>query len=231
MNDNVIKNQEIQFLDWGKIKYNKAWHSQREMFDENVSLKSQKKRSFNKFVFCEHYPVITLGKSGHRDNLLINTSILEKKNIEYVEIDRGGDITFHGPGQIVGYPIFDLDNFDMGLKKYVWTIEQIIINVLLTYDIKAERSIGASGVWLDVGTPKERKICALGIKSSRFVTMHGFAFNVTTDLSNFSLINPCGFINKGVTSMEKELGYAPDINEVKKRIKEQVSTLFVQPLH
>jgi lipoate-protein ligase B len=227
MNNMKIMNKDIEVIDWGVVEYLEAWNRQRELFDMDVKLKSEGKTSFNKLILCEHLPVITLGKSGHKENLLINGDILKKDNIEYVEIDRGGDITFHGPGQIVGYPIFDIENFSMGLKNYVWTIEEAIIRVLSLYNINGERSAGASGVWIDVGKPGERKICALGIKSSRYVTMHGFAFNINTDLRYFSLINPCGFADKGVTSLEKELGHKVDIEIVKEQLKKAFTELFV----
>ena len=171
-------------------------------------------------MFCEHPHVYTLGKSGEQNNLLISDEFLKKRNATYYKINRGGDITYHGPGQIVGYPILDLEDFDLTVKKYIYSLEEAIINLLKEYNIYGSRLDGGTGVWLDVDNPsKARKICAIGVRASKFVTMHGFAFNVNTDLNYFNYINPCGFTDKGVTSMQKELGNELNINEIKNKLK------------
>jgi lipoyl(octanoyl) transferase len=176
-------------------------------------------------LFCEHPPVFTLGKSGSVGNLLINEEMLAKRGIEFYKINRGGDITFHGPGQIVGYPILDLEQLGLGIKSYIECLEEAVIMVLKEYGIIAGRLAGATGVWLDPESPsKARKICAIGVKAGRHITMHGFAFNVNTDLSYYQYINPCGFIDKGVTSMEKELGGKQDIGKVKEQLRNCVAT-------
>ena len=181
----------------------------------------------NYLLFCEHPHVYTLGKSGSAENLLIDTLKLKNINATYYKIDRGGDITYHGPGQIVGYPIIDMENFSLGVKDYIWKIEESIILTLAEYNIKAERLEGATGVWLDTNdNNKARKICAIGVRTSRFITMHGFAFNVNTDLSYFSHINPCGFIDKTVTSMEKELGSKQDFKAVQLKLKSNIAKVF-----
>ncbi|MDR2868042.1 MAG: lipoyl(octanoyl) transferase LipB [Bacteroidales bacterium] len=174
--------------------------------------------SMETIFLCEHPHVFTLGKSGNHNNLLINDDFLKKIEATYYHIDRGGDITYHGPGQLVGYPILDLENHRSSLKAYIFNMEEALIQTLAKYDIHGERLSNATGVWLDAQTPKARKIAAIGVRASRFVTMHGFALNVNTNLSYFNYINPCGFVDKGVTSMEKELGYAVDMEEVKERV-------------
>ena len=219
-------NRTFQYLDWGEIEYNEAWSRQEKLFSQTIQLKKDGLTTDNYLVFCEHPHVYTLGKSGNEQNLLLSMLQLQAKNASFVHSNRGGDITYHGPGQIVGYPIFDLENFGLGLKQYIHILEEAIINTLSTYAIPSQRLEGATGVWLDVGTPACRKICAIGVRSSRFVTMHGFALNVNTQLEYFNFINPCGFIDKGVTSMEKELGQKLEMDELKSRLKDSISKLF-----
>jgi lipoyl(octanoyl) transferase len=187
----------------------------------------QGETTLNTLVFCEHPHVYTLGKSGDEHNMLLDYIQLQAKNATFVHSNRGGDITYHGPGQVVGYPIFDLANFGLGLKQYIFRIEEAIIQTLFTYQIPSSRLEGSTGVWLDVGTPLCRKICAIGVRSSRFVTMHGFALNVNTQLEYFSYINPCGFIDKGVTSMEKELGGTVELDELKARLRKCIEEQFI----
>ena len=213
----------IEYVDWGLIKYKDAWEKQKALFDELIKQKSNfenttKKLLPQRFIVCEHPHVYTLGKNGQVNNLLINDEFLQKINASYYQIDRGGDITYHGPGQIVGYPVLDLEQLNLSLKEYVYTLEQAIILTLLEYQLKASRLDKATGVWLDAIGKNPRKICAIGIRASRYVTMHGFALNVNTDLSYFSYINPCGFVDKGVTSISKELQTTINIDEVKEKI-------------
>ena len=219
--------QKIITEDLGLISYSEAWEYQQKLFDEALTKKTAGEEVQNKLLFCEHPHVITLGKSGHENNLLLTKEKLKEKGVEYFHIDRGGDITYHGPGQLVVYPIFDLDSFDIGLKKYIHRLEEVIIQLLAEYGIKSERMEKGTGVWLDLEKTNARKICAIGVRSSRFVTMHGLALNVNTDLSYFSLMNPCGFIEKGVTSIEKELGNGSiDMNTIKNRVNELFIELF-----
>ncbi|MDR3653033.1 MAG: lipoyl(octanoyl) transferase LipB [Paludibacter sp.] len=219
-------NKNIQYIDWGLIEYNEAWTKQETLFSDSIAKKVQNLPTDNYLVFCEHPHVYTLGKSGDEQNMLLNYIQLQAKNATFVHSNRGGDITYHGPGQVVGYPIFDLDNFDLGLKQYIHSIEEAIINTLSGYNILSTRLDGATGVWLDVGLPTCRKICAIGVRSSRYVTMHGFALNVNTQLEYFNYINPCGFIDKGVTSMEKELGAKVDMDELKSRLRRSIEQQF-----
>lgn len=219
-------NKNIQYIDWGLTDYNKGWKMQEDIFNNTIEKKLQNVETENVLVFCEHPHVYTLGKSGDEQNLLLNYIQLQAKDATFVHTNRGGDITYHGPGQVVGYPIFDLANFNIGLKQYIYNIEEAIINTLTAYNIKSERLVGATGVWLDVGKTNCRKICAIGVRSSRYVTMHGFALNVNTDLSYFSHINPCGFIDKGVTSMEKELNRKVDMEELKVKLKNECLSIF-----
>lgn len=208
------------FDDLNIIEYGSAWEYQQKLFDEALSLKDKGLKPQNHLLFCEHPHVITIGKHGKADNLLYQESFLNQRGVSLFRIDRGGDVTYHGPGQLVGYPIFDLESFGIGLRQYIFNVEEIIIRLLSMYGIQAGRLEGAAGVWLDTTTPSQtRKIAAIGVRSSRFVTMHGFALNVNTDLSYFSLINPCGFVDKGVTSMAKELGEEVDMEEVKREAK------------
>jgi lipoyl(octanoyl) transferase len=209
------------FEDLGIIDYKKAWDYQEKLHQEIVNIKSGKtnKEITNRIILCEHPHVFTLGRSGKENNLLINNSILDSINATFYRINRGGDITYHGPGQIVGYPIFDLEQFKLGAKSYIFKLEESIIKTLQDYNIPAKRIKEATGVWVDSGSKEStRKICAIGIRISKYTTMHGFALNVSTDLKYFNYINPCGYTDKGVTSIENETGFAPAIEEVKKKI-------------
>ena len=217
----------IQTNDWGLIEYNTAWEKQEVIFNETIQKKLEEKPTANTLIFCEHPHVYTLGKSGDEHNLLLNYIQLQANDAQFVKTNRGGDITYHGPGQIVGYPIFDLANFKIGLKQYIYLMEEIIIEAIATFGIASSRLEGATGVWLDVGKSGCRKICAIGVRSSRYVTMHGFALNVNTNLTYFSHINPCGFIDKGVTSIEKEVGHLVSMDEVKKVIQELFEKKFI----
>ena len=202
------------------------------MFQKTIELKSINRKedtqipTQNYLLWVEHTPVITLGKSGKIKNLLLGEKQLKEKGIEYYPTNRGGDITFHGPGQIVGYPIMDLDNFFTDIHKYLRYLEEAILLTLEEYDLNGARSIGETGVWLDVGTPFARKICAMGVKASRWVTMHGFALNVNTNLSYFDYIVPCGIKGKAVTSLAKQLGREIPFKEVKDKLKVHLANLF-----
>jgi len=219
-------NRTLHYIDWGLIEYNNAWANQEELFNKSIQKKTQNLPTENHLVFCEHPHVYTLGKSGDEHNMLLNFIQLQAKNATFVHTNRGGDITYHGPGQLVGYPIFDLANFGLGLKQYIYNVEEAIIKTLATYNIVSQRLEGATGVWLDVGTPACRKICAIGVRSSRFVTMHGFALNVNTQLEYFNYINPCGFVDKGVTSMEKELGEKVNMDKLKSDLRLSIEEQF-----
>ncbi len=223
-------NKEIIIKDLATIEYSQAFAAQEELFNEIIEKKNNALPTQNYILFCEHPHVYTLGKSGDENNLLINDDFLKSINATFFKTNRGGDITYHGYGQLVIYPIFDLDNFGILAKKYVWKIEEAIIQTLLNYNIVTTRLEGASGVWIDVNTEKARKICAIGVRISRAVTMHGLALNINTDLSYFNYINPCGFADKGVTSIQKELGKDIDIDELKKIIKENFLKLFQKPI-
>ena len=225
----------IKVEDLGEIDYKKAWDYQEEIHKQIVSQKlennklSQDKqhKTTDYLLFCEHPHVYTLGKSGEQQNLLIQENYLKSIGATFYKINRGGDITYHGPGQIVGYPIIDLEHFKFSVKKYIHILEASIINTLSHYNIKAERLDGSTGVWLDTDDPtKSRKICAIGVRISRYVSMHGYALNVSTDLDYFRHINPCGFIDKGVTSMEKELGEKVNIDNVKKILTKELDDLL-----
>ncbi|MEP6700699.1 MAG: lipoyl(octanoyl) transferase LipB [Bacteroidota bacterium] len=230
--------QKIIFRDLGKLEYQAAWDYQEKLLQENVKKKSEaadhKSAGIpNQFstqhhlLFTEHPPVYTLGKSGNKENVLLGDIELAEKNIQFFNTNRGGDITFHGPGQIVGYPILDLEKFYTDIGRYLRNLEEIIILTLKEYNINGERSSGETGVWIEPGVPgKERKICAIGVRCSRWITMHGFAFNVNTDLSYFNHIIPCGIINKQVTSLEKELGYKLNLKEVKEKVKNNFQIVF-----
>lgn len=220
------------YEDLKNIEYGQAWEYQQQLFAESISLKEKGMRPESHLLFCEHPHVITIGKHGKQENLLFQESFLKEKGVSLFQIDRGGDITYHGPGQLVGYPVFDLESFHVGLKQYIFNLEEIIIRFLATYNIQSERLQGAAGVWLDITDPaRTRKIAAIGVRSSRFVTMHGFALNINTDLSYFSLINPCGFVDKGVTSMQQELGYPVDMDEAKEKIKALFKEVFVEAVY
>lgn len=216
------------FQDLGLIDYKEAWDYQEKKFDEIVRQKNENKTSItNYLLFCEHPHVYTLGKSGSESNLLVNHIQLKAKNASFYKINRGGDITYHGPGQIVGYPIINLDAFSLGIKEYIHLLEEAVIQTLAKYSIVAERLEGATGVWIDTHVKgKTRKICAIGVRTSHWVTMHGFAFNVNTNLDYFNYINPCGFTDKAVTSMQKELGKEQNINEIKDILRETLINLF-----
>ena len=217
----------FHFTDWGLIPYSTAYKKQKELFEQLLEAKSGNQNIHNTLIFCEHPPVITIGKNGKFSNLLYPENILKEKGVSLFHTDRGGDVTYHGPGQLVVYPIFDLDSFHLGLKSYIHLLEEAVIRLLTIYDIKAERLEGATGVWLDAGNPqKTRKICAIGVKTSRYVTMHGLALNINTDLNYFHFINPCGFIDKGVTSMQMELGKEIDLQTIKKQLLEILDDVF-----
>ncbi len=226
--------QQVNVIDLGLMDYKQAWEYQEKLFNEVVSTKinnralpDNQQSTTNYLLFCEHPHVYTLGKSGSEANLLVNEQQLKAKNATYYKINRGGDITYHGPGQIVAYPILDLDNFFTDIHKYLRFLEEVVIRTLAEYGIKSERSSGETGVWLDAENPlKARKICALGVRASRWVTMHGFAFNINTDLNYFGNIIPCGISDKAVTSLDKELGRKIDEEEVKQKIKKHFAELF-----
>ena len=225
-------NKKVSFKDLGLIDYKECWDFQEELFAEILAVKSSNRKenktveTNNHLIFCEHPHVYTLGKNGDEKNLLVNEDYLKSRGATFHKINRGGDITYHGPGQLVGYPILDLDNFFTDIHKYLRFLEEAIILTLKEYGLESERSPGETGVWFDVGTPKARKICALGVKSSRWVTMHGFAFNVNSDLSYFGNIIPCGITDKSVTSLQKELGMEVDMNEVRNKLKAHLVELF-----
>jgi len=228
----VAKEKKIQFQDLGTKDYTDVLEYQKRLFDSINDIKKKNRdeglnlKTQNYFLFVEHPHVYTLGKSGDLNNLLLNEKQLIEKGISYHKVDRGGDITYHGYGQIVGYPILDLENFFTDIHKYLRFLEETMILVLADYGIKGERSDGETGVWLDVGTPFARKICALGVRSSRWVTMHGFALNVNTNLGYFDHIIPCGIRGKAVTSLEVELGKKIDISTVKEKVLKHFSRLF-----
>ena len=225
-------NKKVQFIDWGLVDYQEAWDRQEKIFAETLALKQENRTNNtdnptpNYLIFTEHPHVYTLGKSGHEEYLLLDEEGLKEKEAKFYKINRGGDITYHGPGQIVGYPILDLDNFFTDIHLYLRTLEEAIILTLADYGIEAGRYEGYTGVWLDADNEKARKICAMGVRASRWVTMHGFAFNVNADLSYFGNIIPCGIDDKDVTSMERELGKKVDINQVKEKLKAHIANLF-----
>lgn len=234
--------KRFRFCDLGQIGYAEALARQTAVFDALLAAKSsrgetrdksadaapedgpERAEAENTLFFCEHQPVLTLGKSGKEANLLVPEGLLRERGVSFFHTNRGGDITYHGPGQITGYPVFDLEQWSMGLREYIGLLEEIVIRFLDGYGLKGERLQGATGVWLDAGVAgRARKICAIGVKSSRYVTMHGFALNILTDLDYFSLINPCGFTDKGVTSLAKEVGEPVDFRQAKKRL----ASLFI----
>lgn len=228
-----MKNKNVIFEDWGLLDYQEAWDKQEKIFSETVAIKTfnrnnpaDEKLTENYLVFVEHPHVYTLGKSGKPENLLLNDDQLKEKEAVYYKINRGGDITYHGPGQIVGYPILDLDNFFTDIHLYLRTLEEAVILTLKDYGITAGRYPGFTGVWIDADNEKARKICAMGVRCSRWVTMHGFAFNVNADLNYFKNIVPCGIDDKDVTSMQRELGREVDLAEVKKILKQHIAVLF-----
>ena len=215
------------YRDMGIIPYAEALNIQTNAFNSLLEAKANGREAENQLFFCEHHSVLTIGKSGKDSNLLIPESLLLQRGISLFHINRGGDITYHGPGQITGYPVFDLEAWRMGLKEYIHTLEEIVIRFLQLYGVTATRLEEATGVWIDAAVPgRARKICAIGVKSSRYVTMHGFALNINTDLRHFSLINPCGFTDKGVTSLEKELGSPQDFGLAKERLQKLFRETF-----
>lgn len=239
----MMKNKTVILQDWGLTDYKEAWDRQETIFAETVKLKSEIRNrqvaalagadepeepiiTPNYLIFCEHPHVYTLGKSGKAEHLLLDDAGLKEKHAVYYPINRGGDITYHGPGQIVSYPILDLDNFFTDIHLYLRTLEEAVILTLADYGLTAGRYPGYTGVWFDADNDKARKICAMGVRCSRWVTMHGLAFNVNTDLDYFKNIVPCGIDDKAVTSMQKELGRELDINEVKNILTKHISVLF-----
>ncbi|MBQ5596811.1 MAG: lipoyl(octanoyl) transferase LipB [Rikenellaceae bacterium] len=230
-----MKPTRAEYRDLGLIDYEQAWELQRSLFDGLLARKSAAARrnegdvadaatswessdEAGYVLLCEHEPVYTLGKSGHKENLLFTEALLRQIGATFYHIDRGGDVTFHGPGQIVGYPIIDLEKLGIGLRDYIAAIEQSVIDCVAEYGIVAGRLEGAAGVWITEEGRPPRKICAIGVRSSRYVTMHGFALNVATDLKYFTYINPCGFVDRGVCSIESEVGHKVDLEEVKAKI-------------
>jgi len=227
--------QKIIFQDLGLIDYKTCWDYQENLFSETIAQKIANRNlpeneqipTKNYLLFCEHPHVYTLGKSGSENNFLLNAESLKQKNAVYYKINRGGDITYHGPGQLVAYPILDLDNFFTDIHKYLRFLEEAVILTLAEYGIIAGRISGLTGVWIESEHPaKARKICAMGVRSSRWVTMHGLAFNVNTNLDYFNYIIPCGITDKAVTSLDKELGKKIDLNEVKTKLKKHFASLF-----
>jgi len=224
----------VVFEDLGEIEYKKAWDYQESIFSETVNQKftnrnlpeDQQTETKDRLLFCTHPHVYTLGKSGSIDHLLIDEEKMKEEGVTFFKTNRGGDITYHGPGQIVGYPIFDLDHFFPDIHKYLRYLEEAIIATMAEYGLSGERSPGETGVWLDVGKPSARKICAMGVRASRWVTMHGFAFNVNANLKYFGYIVPCGINDKAVTSMNLELGYDLDMEEVKAKVKFHLAKMF-----
>ena len=238
-----MEKHHVVFKDLGIINYKDAWDYQEELLKKNLEIKSEERKrseslerstlslpqtsTINYLLFCEHPSVYTLGKSGHIENVLLSEQEMEEKEVEFFRTNRGGDITFHGLQQLVGYPILDLEKFKSGVSKYLHDLEEVIILALAEYGIKGDRSKGETGVWIDPDKPGiERKICAMGIRCSRWITMHGFALNVNTDLSYFDNIIPCGIANKKVTSIEKELGHQVDLEKVKEKVKTNFEKVF-----
>lgn len=225
-------NKKVNFQDWGTVDYQDAWDRQEELFKDIITHKTENRvnetenPTQNYLVFVEHPHVYTLGKSGKADHLLLDEKGLIEKDATFYKINRGGDITYHGPGQLVGYPILDLDNFFTDIHLYLRTLEEAVILTLKEYGIQGERSSGFTGVWIDAENENARKICAMGVRSSRWVTMHGFALNVNANLNYFNNIVPCGIENKAVTSMDKELGNEVPMEEVKLKLKAHLAELF-----
>mgnify|MGYP003323539407 FL=1 len=228
----MIKNKKVKITELGFLPYSEAWDIQEEYFSNTIAVKRQNRQldssilTENHLLLVEHPPVFTLGKSGKIDHLLLKEEVLKSKGIAFFKTNRGGDITFHGPGQLVGYPILDLDNFFTDIHKYLRYLEEIIIKTLSDFGLNSARSDGETGVWLDLGTPFARKICAMGVRASRWVTMHGFALNINTDLSYFDYIVPCGIQGKGVTSIAKELKREVDPSIVKAAVLKNFSEVF-----
>jgi len=232
-------NKKVQFIHLGLKDYKEAWDYQEDLFKKTVDLKIANRKSNPEdqletksyLIFCQHPHVYTLGKSGDENHLLANEAFLKEKDATFYKINRGGDITYHGPGQIVGYPILDLDHFFTDIHKYLRFLEEAVIETLKEYGVASGRIDGLTGVWLDIDDEKKaRKICALGVKSSRWVTMHGFAFNINTNLEYFNYIIPCGIQDKAVTSLEQELGEKIDISEVEVKLKKHLTNIFEMDL-
>jgi lipoyl(octanoyl) transferase len=225
-------NKNVKFVDWGLLDYQEAWDRQELLLNETVAIKTSNRtqgtaeQTPNFLIFCEHPHVYTLGKSGHPENLLLDEKGLEEKHATYYKINRGGDITYHGPGQLVGYPILDLDNFFTDIHLYLRTLEEAVILTLADFGIPAGRYPGFTGVWLDADNEKARKICAMGVRCSRWVTMHGFAFNVNANLDYFNNIVPCGIDDKDVTSMQRELGHELNMPAVMEILRGHIARLF-----
>lgn len=224
---------DVNFEDLGLVDYKEAWDYQEDLFRKNIDIKiAQRKEqtteaTINHLLFCEHPHVYTLGKSGKQIHLLLSESQMKEHNVTYYKINRGGDITYHGPGQIVAYPIFDLETyFFTDIHKYMRYLEEAVIQTLDEYGVKAGRVNGRTGVWVGVEEGKERKICAMGVKASRWITMHGLGFNINADLNYFNYIIPCGIEDKGVTSLEKELGHSVEMDEVKAKLRSHIATVF-----
>lgn len=213
---------KIEPIDWKLISYAEAWQRQKECFDKLVEAKLAGTEYVNHIVFCEHPPVYTLGRSGKEQNMLLGEEQLNRIGATLYHVDRGGDITFHGPGQQVCYPILNMEEFALDVRSYIGLLEEAVIAVCASYGVVAGRVEKATGVWLDGDKPTARKICAIGVRCSRYVTMHGLALNVNTDLRYFSYIHPCGFVDKGVTSLQKELGREVPMQEVKDRLLEEL---------
>ncbi|VAW29824.1 Octanoate-[acyl-carrier-protein]-protein-N-octanoyltransferase [hydrothermal vent metagenome] len=221
------KNLHVKFMDLGLIDYAEAWEYQKQVFDKTLEAKQKNLTTENHLLFCEHPHVFTLGKSGNRQNLLVDDRWLEDKDIPCYQTDRGGDITYHGPGQLVGYPIFDVDNFNISVKEFVFDIETVLIRTIKHFGLHGERLERATGVWIDAGIKgKERKIAAIGMRIHNKVSMHGFALNVNTNLDYFNYINPCGFQDKGVTSLQKELNHKIDMVKVKQLLIKEFEIIF-----
>ncbi|MFA7082888.1 MAG: lipoyl(octanoyl) transferase LipB [Bacteroidales bacterium] len=218
----------LNYIDWGLIDYKEAWDKQELIFSKKVydKINNTSKAIDQDFILCEHPHVYTLGQHGEINNLLINDEFLNKINATYYKTNRGGDITYHGFGQIVGYPILDIEALGLSLKTYIWTIEEMVIKTMSEYGIVCQRMGGATGVWIDSTEKTARKICAIGVKASRYITMHGFALNVNTDLNYFNHINPCGFMDKGVSSMKKEIGKEVDMEEVREKLYKHFAELI-----
>lgn len=231
---NARKNIQVKPIELGLKDYKETWDYQTELFEGILDIKlknrnlpeAEQELTPNFLIFCQHPHVFTLGKSGDENNLLANPDVLKEKEALFYKINRGGDITYHGPGQLVGYPIMDLENFFTDIHRYMRNLEEVIILTLADFGIKGERFKGLTGVWVDPGTPAARKICAMGVKTSRWVTMHGFALNINTNLDYFSHIVPCGIDDKAVTSIEKELGHKVDFEEVSQKCLNHFKDIF-----
>ncbi|NQD70769.1 lipoyl(octanoyl) transferase LipB [Sphingobacterium shayense] len=231
-----MQNKKVTFADWGLLDYQQAWDKQEEVFAKTLAVKHDNRVNGtelptpNHLIFTEHPHVYTLGKSGHKEYLLLDEDGLREKEATFYKINRGGDITYHGPGQIVGYPILDLDNFFTDIHLYLRTLEEAIIRTCADFGVTTGRYDGFTGVWIDADNDKARKICAMGVRASRWVTMHGFAFNVNSDLSYFGNIIPCGIEDKDVTSLQREVGEKLDINQVKQVLKKHIAELFLMEI-